>query len=210
VIRPAPAEVIDALTRVSAPFNVSPFFSPSWSLGMIMADPPLVVYADMGEINIKSPCRFASSWIFPVAAGLMLCSWRKMAEIGRKSVSDLILEKRRLRSCGSLRPFKFQLMKRGPGFGSIPSSVRSLTHTDIRASGATFGSTMSSSLKRVCDGLRGGCFLRGSKDRSRSRIPRARWRRAVRPLPTSGPWRVGCRPPGMRSRSPMTIVPSRG
>lgn len=77
---------------------------------------------------MKRSCRLASSCIFFRLVVFMLCSCMNIPAIGENLFSELILWNRALRLLVSFSPFGFQHKSLGPGWGSMPSSVRSRIH----------------------------------------------------------------------------------
>ena len=70
----------------------------------------------------------AAFWCAAAADSWRLCSWMKTAVIGSRWFS-LLMARRHSRSLAPpWRPLTFLVMYRGPGLGSMPSSVRSLIH----------------------------------------------------------------------------------
>jgi hypothetical protein len=143
----------------------------------MMAVPPLCAWFDMGDMYMNRPYRFASLCTSAASLLFILCSCIKIADIGRNLFSVCIDLKKVILLIWLQRPFGFQVINRGPGCGSIPSSVRSRTHSGHGMFGSlsTLTLAMLSALYRVrclglgCGGL-GSLRVLGSRARSRGLV----------------------------------------
>ena len=115
--------------RRRASGSVSSFLSSIDECGMTMAVPPLV-NAGQGE-PIQSKLRrsaVASGLTSDSFAGVNQCSWRATANIGLFRCSRTIACSALARPPFIRPPPRFLEQKRGPGWGSIPSSFKSRIH----------------------------------------------------------------------------------